>query len=53
MRAAVSVASAALYSRADEHLATAAAMFREMGMASWLSQAETERGSLGGDVPRT
>jgi hypothetical protein len=31
---------------AQEHLATAAALYREMGMKPWLEQAETELAAL-------
>ena len=31
--------------KANEHLTTAAAMYREMGMGFWLEKAEAERGS--------
>ena len=33
--------------RAQEHLTTAMAMYREMGMTSWLEQAEGELRQLG------
>jgi tetratricopeptide (TPR) repeat protein len=34
--------------QAQEHVATAATMYREMGMAYWLEKAESEMGELGG-----
>jgi hypothetical protein len=36
--------------RAHEHLTTAAAMYREMGMDFWLAQAETALRSLGSEA---
>jgi tetratricopeptide (TPR) repeat protein len=38
--------------KAQTHLATAAAMYRDMAMDFWLAQAETELGSVGPDARR-